>query len=254
MMLCGLIMAFAAGETAPAPAPVPTQTRQQLGLAPFYAKHLFAGSLSVVSSAKVSDAALIEAQGIVLQMLKNRPDILEQLVKNKTRLAVMAPDEQTTDIPEHSDLKPKEYWDQRARGLGATKHRPAVSCAEENLLGLKGDRYPKESILIHEFAHAIHLMALVDMDGGFNPKLKALRAEAAKRELWKGTYADSNDEEYWAEGVQSYFNANNPKDSQHNGVDTRAKLKTHDPALFGLIEEVFRANPWTWPGRPKVGG
>ncbi|RLS84525.1 MAG: hypothetical protein DWI07_02275, partial [Planctomycetota bacterium] len=113
-MLCGLIMAFAAGETAPAPAPVPTQTRQQLGLAPFYAKHLFAGPLSVVSSAKVSDAALIEAQGIVLQMLKNRPDILEQLVKNKTRLAVMAPDEQTTDIPEHSDLKPKEYWDQRA--------------------------------------------------------------------------------------------------------------------------------------------
>lgn len=249
MMLCLLI--FLAGAENPRPGPVPEEARRTLNLAPFYAKHLYAGPLSIVASGKVSDEAMLEARAIVQAMLAKRPDVLEALVKNRTRLAVMAPTEQTTDIPEHSDLKPKDYWDKRARGLGATRHRPAVSCAEENLLGLPGDRYPKESILIHEFAHAIHLMALRDLDPEFDGRLKRLRAEAGKRELWKGTYADSNDEEYWAEGVQSYFNANNPKDRQHNGIDTREKLKAHDPALFELIDGEFRQIPWVWPGRPK---
>ncbi|MFM8933115.1 MAG: hypothetical protein ACKOS8_14710 [Gemmataceae bacterium] len=239
-MIWYLLLLVAAGE-APKPSAVPEDARKALSLSPFYTKHLYVGPLSIVASGKVSDEA----------MLAKRPDILEALVKNRTRLAVMAPTEQTTDIPEHSDLKPKDYWDQRARGLGATRHRPAVSCAEENLLGLPGDRYPKESILIHEFAHAIHLMALRDLDPELDGKLKQLRAEAGKRELWKGTYADSNDEEYWAEGVQSYFNANNPKDRQHNGIDTREKLKAHDPGLFELIDGEFRQIPWVWPGRPR---
>ena len=252
-MTLWVLLLLISGE-APKPAAVPEDARKALGLSPFYTKHLYAGPLSIVASGKVSDEAMLEARGIVGAMLAKRPDILDALVKNRTRLAVMAPIEQTTDIPEHSDLKPKEYWDQRARGLGATRHRPAVSCAEENLLGLPGDRYPQESILIHEFAHAIHLMALRDLDPGFDAKLKRLRADASQRELWKGTYADSNDEEYWAEGVQSYFNANNPKDRQHNGIDTREKLKAHDPGLFDLIDGEFRQIPWVWPGRPKRAG
>ena len=39
-------------------------------------------------------------------------------------------------------MTPKAYWDKRARGLGATPERPAVSCGEENLLNLQGDWYP----------------------------------------------------------------------------------------------------------------
>ena len=57
------------------------------------------------------------------------------------RHAVMAayPQEVTTDIPEHSFLDPS-FWDERARGLGATTSVPVGSSAEENLLCLPDDR------------------------------------------------------------------------------------------------------------------
>ena len=102
-------------------------------------------------------------------------------IKNRVRMAVMAPTELTTDIPEHSDLKPKEYWDRRARGLGPTRRRPAVSSAEENLLNLRGDRYRKENILVHEFAHAIHEMALNTVDPKFDARLRP-----STRQRWTG--------------------------------------------------------------------
>jgi len=135
---------------------VPKEVRAALKLAPFYKKYASAGGLPVLSSEKVSDKALLEAVYIINQMLDNREDVRQAIIKSKVRVAVMAPTELTTDIPEHSDLKPREYWDKRARGLGATRQRPAVSCGEENLLNLKGDRYRNEHILVHEFAHVIH--------------------------------------------------------------------------------------------------
>lgn len=95
--------------------------------------------------------ALQEAAYLVDHMLKGREDIRIALIDSKTRFAIMAPDAFTTEIPEHSDLTPKVFWDRRARGLGATSRRPAVSCGEENLLCLRGDPYHEENILVHEF-------------------------------------------------------------------------------------------------------
>src|SRR6516225_7101154 len=102
-------------------------------LDPFYKKHVSVNGFPVVGSAKVSDYAVLEAAYLIEKMLAKRPDILAALVKNKVRCAVMAYSERTTDIPEHSDLKDPAYWNRRARGLGPTRIRPAVSCAEENL-------------------------------------------------------------------------------------------------------------------------
>ena len=48
--------------------------------------------------------------------------------------------------------------------------------------------------------------------------------------------------EYFAEGVQSYFNVNayaSPPDGIHNKINTRDKLRQYDPTLFGLVKEVF---------------
>ena len=69
---------------------------------------------------------------------------------------------------------------------------------------------------------------------------------AKTKGLWKGTYAMSNMSEYWAEGVQSWFDTNRQNDSSHNHVDTRAELKSYDPALAKLIEEVFGDDPWRY--------
>jgi len=222
-----------------------------LRLAPFYEKHLSAGGLPVVSSAKVPDAALVEAARLIDRMLEKRPDVRRALIRAKVRVAVMAPDEVTTDIPEHATLKPKAYWDKRARGLGATKARPATSCATENLLGLEGDRYKGESILIHEFAHTIHLMGLNQVDRMFEKELEVLFARAKKRKLWKKTYAMTDMGEYWAEAVQSYFDANLESakpNGIHNHVNTREELAEYDPALFRLVDRVFRKTEWRFEG------
>src|SRR5262249_13550872 len=153
------------------------------------------------------------------------------IATNKVRLAVMAWNEFTTDIPEHSDLKTQVYWDRRARGLGATRARPAVSCAEENILCYPGDPYAAENILIHEFAHTIHEIGLGRLDPTFDRRLKAAFKDATERGLWKNTYAGSNPSEYWAEGVQDWFDNNRENDSQHNQINTRAELKEYDPPL-----------------------
>ncbi|MCK5943709.1 MAG: hypothetical protein KAI24_17125 [Planctomycetes bacterium] len=219
---------------------------ERLKLSPFYEQHLSADGLPIVSSSKVSPFALLEARYVVDRMLEGREDIRRKLIENKVRLAVMAVDEMTTAIPEHATLQPAKYWDRRARGLGATRHRPAVSCGEENLLRYPGDPYHQESILVHEFAHAIHAMALVDLDATFDERLQRTWREAVKAGLWQGKYAATNHSEYWAEGVQSWFDDNRPPDHDHNHVDTRAELREYDPGLARLCEQVFGDRAWRY--------
>jgi cyclophilin family peptidyl-prolyl cis-trans isomerase len=226
--------------------PVPDAVREAFDLDPFYKKHLDVGGLPVVGSEKVSDAAILEAAWIVNQMLGDRPDILKAMAKNNTRLAVMAYNEYTTDIPEHRHLKSRVYWDRRARGLGATRSAPAVSCAEENVLCYPNDPYSTENICIHEFAHAIHSMGMTDVDPTFDDRLEKAFQGATSRGLWKNTYAASNRQEYWAEAVQSWFDDNRDEDALHNHVNTRDELKEYDPELARLCEQVFGDGPWRY--------
>src|SRR5205823_12442767 len=128
---------------------------------------------------------------------------------------------------------------------------PAVSCGEENLLHLSGDSYAKENILIHEFAHAIHLMGLNTVDRRFDRRLRETYRKAMDKGLWKTAYAATNAEEYWAEGVQSYFDCNAPAGHDHIDVDTRAKLAKYDPDLFKLIDETFRSPKWRYVRHDK---
>ena len=179
-------------------------------------------------------------------MIGHRKDVLRALAANRVRFAVMAHNELTTEIPEHSDLVPAFYWDRRARGLGPTEIRPATSCGEENLLNFRGDPYATENILIHEFSHGIHLMGLNTVDSRFESRLRKAYDEALRNGLWANTYAATNKEEYWAEGVQSWFDTNREYDGEHNHVDTRAELKQYDPALATLLEEVFGDTEWRY--------
>jgi hypothetical protein len=222
-----------------------------LKLSPFYRQWLDAGGLPVVGSERVSPYALHEAHFLIEQLLEKRPDVRRAIVRAGVRVAIMATTERTTEIPEHSDLTPKDHWDRRARGLGATRWRPAISGAEENLLNLTGDPYAGESIFLHEFAHTIDEMGLRTIEPDFEARLKTCYEAAQKAELWKGTYAATNLSEYWAEGVQSFLDANQPRvNASHNGIWSREKLRAYDPALYMLIEKSLRIS---WRFRPWQG-
>jgi cyclophilin family peptidyl-prolyl cis-trans isomerase len=222
--------------------PVPDSLRRSAKLSAFYQKHIDLDGFPVLGSSNVSDYAMLEAAWIVRQMLTNRADILRALATNGARLVVMAHNEYTTDIPEQADMKPKVYWDRRARGLGGR----IASCAEENMLGFPGDPYSTENILIHEFSHVIHGVALKAVDPTFNRRLREAYHSATNAGLWKNTYAASNPGEYWAEAAQNWFDDNRHDDALHNHVHTRAQMKEYDPKVAALCAEVFGDGPWRY--------
>ena len=234
--------AGAVGAESSSVGPVPDALRAERSLAPFYQKHLAVGSLPILGSAKVSDAALAEAAWIVRHMLANRPDVLAALTKNGVRVAVMAYNEYTTDLPEQRDMQPRVFWDRRARGLGGL----LVSCGEENLLCFPGDPYAAENLLVHEFAHVLHGEGLTKLDTTFKRRLNAVYDNARRRGLWPNTYAITNAGEYWAEGVQSWFDCNRQNDALHCHVDTRPELEEYDPDLSRFIAEALGKDEWRY--------
>lgn len=217
------------------------QPPAEMKLDSFYAKYVDASGYPVVSSKKVNDYALKEAAYLIDMMLAERPDVRKAMIESGSRMIVMAHNEFTTEIPEHSKLRPTEYWDARARGLGGSKTDAVCSCAEENVLAFEGDPYSTENILIHEFAHNIHLRGMVNVDNTFDDRLKQTYDRAMSAGLWEGKYASTNHAEYFAEGVQSWFNNNRQPDHDHNHVDTRQELREYDPGLAAICEEVFGA-------------
>ena len=247
-LTCLAAVVFASASEKPAPLPPPpAEVAAGFKLSPFYRQYVDVQGIPVVGSEKVSPFALREAAFLIAKELEGaKPAVVEGIVASKVRLAVMAHSELTTAVPEHSDLTPAKYWDRRARGLGASPSRPAVSCGEENLLGYPGDPYATENILIHEFAHVIHQQGLAHADAKFNERLEATYRAALDARLWKGTYAATNSAEYWAEGVQSWFDTNRENDGQHNHVNTRAELKAYDPRLAALIAESLGDGAWRY--------
>ncbi len=220
------------------------------GVPEFYTQIAYADGFPIVASAQVNPFAVKEAQSLVKQMLANRPDIRNAMIKGGARMCIMGCCEFTTDLPEFARLKAekvvgfeaflgKDFYDARARGLGGSEVDPYCSVAEENLLGFPGDPYEKECILIHEFAHSIHLRGMVNVDPTFDLRLRAAYDAAMKAGLWKGKYASVDHREYFAEGVQSWFDNNRTHDQDHNHVNTRALLIEYDPGLAAFCREIF---------------
>ena len=220
------------------------------GIPPFYRQVTNANGFPIVASSKVNPYALKEAVYLVNMMLAKRPDVREAMIKSGARMCIMAHDEYTTDLPEFAHMakgekseapgvSAKDFWDARARGLGGSEQDPLCTVAEENVLAFSGDPYEEENILIHEFAHNIHLRGMLNVDPTFDIRLRDTYNAAMKAGLWKGKYAAVNHYEYFAEGVQSWFDDNRVNDHDHNHVHLRSQLIEYDPGLAALCREVF---------------
>ena len=60
----------------------------------------------------------------------------------------------------------------------------------------------------------------------------------------KACYASTNKWEYFAEGVQCWYDTNRTMDHDHNHIYTRAQIKEYDPGFSKFLEEVLGDNEW----------
>ena len=92
-------------------------------------------------------------------------------------------------------------------------------------------------------------LPIVSSANVFDRALRHLFEQARAQGRFENTYAAENYMEYWAEGVQSWFDANLeaiPTNGVHNQVNTRGELAAYDPALAALVSGVFKATPRRW--------
>lgn len=60
----------------------------------------------------------------------------------------------------------------------------------------------------------------------------------------KRCYAGRNRAEYWAEGVQCWYDTNRTMDHDHNHIHTREQLEEYDPGLAALCRDVLGEDEW----------
>jgi hypothetical protein len=223
------------------------------GLDPFYTQVCWAEGIPVVASDVVDGLALQAAADILVNMLRPRPDLKAALVSRKLRVGIIGTNQRAVDLPEYRDLPtsyPSTDWD-AARAYGATPRRPLLAAPEENLICSAADSYPGQSVLTHEVGHTVLDMAVAPTDRSMKTRVETAYRQALGNPVYAHTYAMTNADEYWAEGVQDYFNAsraaygvNGGGDGYDGPIASRAALQQDDPALAGLIAEVFGDNAW----------
>lgn len=207
---------------------------------PWYSQQCEVFGIAVVGSSRVDGQALRNAADVVEGMLGERPEIHADLARNGFYLILLGEEEKQTDPPEYRNLNrdfPGKDWDQD-RGIASSGY---ASAGEENVLCRPSDPYSGESILVHEFAHSI-LDAVERIRPGFAADVERAYAQSMAAGRWSNTYAATNHHELWAEGVQSFFDANlqaDPPDGIHNHVDTREELQRYDGELHRLAAVAF---------------
>ena len=228
---------------------VVTTPPDSLNLDPWYKKYVDVNGIPLCSSWRVPDSCFVAAHRTLWAMTSMLdPEIMDAMRRAGTRVTIMARYEGTTDVPEHRYLARDTTlnWDLRARGLGGTLELPLTSCAEENILAYQIDKYHAEDILIHEFSHSIHLIGILQVHPDINDRIKALLKKANDEGRFQNTYRLTDYAEYFAEGVQDWFNVNAEMpypDGKHNYVNTREELKEYDPGLYALLSEYFPDTP-----------
>ncbi|XP_063425906.1 uncharacterized protein LOC134709688 isoform X2 [Mytilus trossulus] len=208
------------------------------GIAIFYQKYTEAYGIPILSSWNVNDDALKRACYITRFIFADNYAVRNSFYQRSGRSAVIGVHEGTTSIPEYSHRDPS-FSDNRAHGPGATDSAPVSTGGEENLLCLQNDRYHSGDIYLHEFAFGVaNLGARYGISGWFQ-RLENQYKIAKQQGLLDNNNAITNGVKFFAAGVQSYFNIIDFGATSNGTISSKDKLRTYDPALYQLIEEVW---------------
>jgi hypothetical protein len=229
---------------------------------PYYTKFTFAREFPVVGSDKVADQALLKANDTIRKLLAYRHDILKAMIAEGARLVVLGQTEKISELPEFRDLARVEGFDE-ARCLDYDPKLKLLVVPEENVLHLPSDPFASEGRVVGLFARGLHRVTAsrpVDpefdkrrqkqqyelrvkrLDVEFDERLIKIYEAGTAKGLWKGSAAARDRVEYWAAGVEAYFDASGSSHAPNDAdrpINTREALRAYDPDLYALVDETM---------------
>jgi alpha-glucosidase len=233
-----------------------------LKIDPYYTKFTYAREFPVVGSKHVHDEALLAANDTIRKMFAYRHDILKAMIADGARLVVLGRHEKLSDLPEFSDSRKQPGFDD-ARYLDYTTSLKRMVVSEADVLRLPGAPCVGKDMVVSVFAKGLYqvtgLRPVVQdfekqrnkqqyelrvkrLDIEFDRRLLKLLDDARKSGLWQGTAAARERNEYWAAGVEAYFDAAGSGQAPHGAdrpITTREALRAYDPALYALVDETM---------------
>lgn len=204
----------------------------------FYSKQLDDDGIPILAHKDVADEALVEARRRLRMMMEHQPNIHWNLAKAGANLHIIGKNQVTSDLPEYWRLKGKPFdgkltVDERTRGLGGL----STSCGEENLLKLENDRYKGRDICVHEFAHNIYRYGV---PATIREKFREQMRKSTAKGLWVGSYAATNEDEFFAELTMWYFGTHGDLHMQGTKPENgREGLRKCDPDALSVFDELY---------------
>jgi len=126
-------------------------------------------------------------------------------------------------------------YDERARGLGSTCGSKVTSGSEENALCYSDDRYMNSCIGLHEFAHTVHERGMMSLYPVIFNRIREL-FKTRSAHLYDNTYANTNENEFFAELSQFYFDCQRQDGNRPN---TRQELLELHPEMYAVLHDFY---------------
>jgi hypothetical protein len=230
----------------------------------WYKKYTTVKGIPIIASRKVNSRALTKAAAVTKKMVLGKgygPKIVKYLKVYRNKVGIVGRTERIRQMPEGRRL-PKRYdkqsgvaasgkwvWNEKTREW---KEYERIALQKEmNVLKKRWplDKNAGNSVLMHEFAHVIHLAVLRQEFKGIDKKITQAYKAAKKKGKWKGAYAMTDEMEYFSEGTEVWFNvlARDGKGYWTNGgpyAHNRKELKKFDPTLYKILLKVYGNGKW----------
>lgn len=216
--------------------------------------------IEVLAGEDVDPEAVTQLGERAYNMLLIQPEYAAAIAAYPIAIRVIGASQQIRDLPEFDQIyfhHPGTDWRRLGRSFAGTEIIPFAAFSEENLLCSEDDVYQGEDIFLREFAITMRRYGMEAVDKATSQAIEQAYAVAIAEGKWQNTLAEINSEQYWAEGVQSFFDANledNDEErkpiSSHNHVNTREELREYDRSLWAIAMSVFGDTDW----RPSCSG
>ncbi|PFG73944.1 hypothetical protein [Tepidiforma thermophila] len=209
--------------------PDPGQPRR---FSPEYTTITEAAGITIVANRDVSPRAVEAAKRTVERFFASN-DLEQALAADGAYVIIAASGQGVLDLPEFrclAETGSRDFFD-HVCGVADRADYPVVTVNEDDLLGRRSGPCGGLNILYHELGHLVMGWAIPPADY-FD--IRQLYASAMAAGKYRGDYAATNAEEYFAEGTQAYF-----LHSDLRGRRDRDWLRSYDPDLYALLARIY---------------